>query len=178
MKQCFRCKTTKPLDQFTINKGKPKTYCKPCASAKSSQYLAKQRTTKPDFYEHNRVRQQRAREKNKKARVAMIFTNVKFHAKRRSRDLDFSLTRDLLFLLFELQEWKCKQTGIPLDLTTGKGKRPFGPAVDRIDNEKGYQISNIQIVCNVYNYAKNEFTDGDVMKFAEALIAHQGKLII
>jgi hypothetical protein len=173
VKQCFRCKETKPLEQFSINKGKPKTYCKPCSSAKSRQYLAKRRVTKPDHYEINRERQRRARETNKKMRVSMIFNNVKFHAKRRSRDLDFSLTSELLFLLFELQEWKCKQTGIPFDLTTGKGKRPFGPAVDRIKNEKGYSISNIQLVCNIYNYAKNEFTDDDVMMFANALIENK-----
>lgn len=69
-------------------------------------------------------------------------------------------------------------TGIPFDFSTGEGTKPFGPAIDRIDSKKGYSIENIRLVCNLFNFAKNRYTDDDVLRMAIALVNEAKKLII
>lgn len=57
----------------------------------------------------------------------------------------------------------CQKSGIPLDMSLGQtGKAvPFGPSIDRKDNDKGYRYDNIQIVSNIYNIGKNKHREID-----------------
>lgn len=41
---------------------------------------------------------------------------------------------------------------------TTKVCRPFAPSIDRIESKKGYTSDNIQIVCQIVNRAKNEYS--------------------
>jgi hypothetical protein len=99
-----------------------------------------------------------------------MFSAIKKRAQ--DRNIQFDLIKVELAARFEDQEWKCAKTGIEFDLSTGNGMRPFGPTLDRIDSSKGYTSENVQIVCNVYNFAKNDFDDDDVLTFAVALLNH------
>jgi hypothetical protein len=90
----------------------------------------------------------------------------------RLRGIPFSITRSDIEVLAEQQDWKCARTGLPLDLTACDGMKPFGPSIDRIDNSYGYEPGNIQLVCYMYNSAKNQFTDADVLRFASALLTY------
>jgi len=64
----------------------------------------------------------------------------------------------------------CETTGIPFDFNDRKGSwAPFSPSVDRIDSKKGYTIDNCRVVCKIYNMAKNQFTDEDVIVMSKAL---------
>jgi hypothetical protein len=95
---------------------------------------------------------------------------LKAGAKR--RNIPFLLSKSDIADLAKKQDWKCGRTGIPLDLSIAvNGKRvPFGPSIDRIDGARGYEPGNIQLVCLLYNFCKNEFTDADVLKLARALV--------
>ena len=110
------------------------------------------------------------------ARINLIFKVLKAGAKRRK--IPFVLSKSDIANLVEKQNWKCGRTGIPLDLSVGgPGKRmPFGPSIDRINSNLGYEPGNIQLVCLLYNFCKNEFTDADVLKLANALVDNSGKL--
>lgn len=46
-------------------------------------------------------------------------------------------------------------------------KSPFQPSLDRIDSSKGYEIGNVRIVWLIENYAKNTFTEEQLIEFCK-----------
>lgn len=89
-----------------------------------------------------------------RALVRTARTNAKI------KKLDFELNHVTINTLISLQNEKCCVTGIGFDYNHSSEfrARPFGPSIDRKDNTKGYTYCNIQIVCNMVNRAKSEFT--------------------
>ena len=63
----------------------------------------------------------------------------------------------------------CQKTGLPFVMDKGS-RSPFQPSVDRIDSSRGYTRDNCQIVCLIFNFAKNKFAEEDVYKFAKAFV--------
>lgn len=166
MKCCRRCKTDLPLSDFYIVKGRPTSYCRECYKIIQRENSARQRKD-PEFMRRVKSRLDRECAKRGSYRILRMFNSIKYSARRRK--IPFALLKSDLSLALDRQQWCCAKTGIPFDLTTGDGRKPFGPAVDRIRNEIGYMPGNIQIVCNVYNFAKMEFSDEDVFRMAKAL---------
>lgn len=90
--------------------------------------------------------------------------------------LEFDL--DLEWFKHELGKGTCAVTG--LDFVTPKydpgarGKRnPWTPSVDRIDNTKGYSKSNCRLVVWMYNLAKSNYAEEDVMRMCGAIVDKQ-----
>lgn len=73
---------------------------------------------------------------------------------------------------WEKQAGICPYTGWHLDLATWRRKRNKSPkqaSIDRIDNSIGYEKGNIQFVALIVNYAKNTFTDDDLVEMCKAV---------
>jgi hypothetical protein len=153
-KQCPRCK------DFFVRASIGISYCDPCRKLYNSEQSKKDKT--------RRRESQIQRYENREVRITKMFLSIKGSARR--RNLSFIVLETDIASLITKQDWKCARTGIPFDLVAGKGKRPFGPTVDRIDNDRGYEPGNIQVVCNMYNTAKMNFTDNDVLRFAYAIV--------
>jgi hypothetical protein len=49
-------------------------------------------------------------------------------------------------------------------------KTPDRASLDRIDSSKGYVNGNIQFVSYMAQIAKNEFSDGELRSFCEAVV--------
>lgn len=161
---CFRCKIDKDRSAFREKGGN--TYCRDCFREYHTEYQRKRRLD-PEYQKRINAGQLIRRQNNINSRLKAILSTIKKGAEKRG--LPFNLIFMNLQVLMLAQNYTCKQTGILFDFTMGKGKRPFGPTVDRIDSSRGYEPDNIQLVCNIYNYAKNEFSDSDVLLFANAL---------
>lgn len=114
--------------------------------------------------EHKRdryVKNQRQREFfTIKGRATMLRNRCKTRA--RKHGLQFSLSKEII--IEKLKKGVCEQTKIPLVMVKDPCN-PYSPSIDRIDNNKGYTDDNIQIVCTIYNFCKNQFTDLDVKQF-------------
>ena len=91
-------------------------------------------------------------------------------------DLTLSFLQDL----WAQQKGICPFTGwsmrLPLTSSGWTAENPFhvdSASLDRIDNTKGYLQGNVRFVAVIANYARNVFTDADVVKFASAVVQRQ-----
>jgi len=60
-----------------------------------------------------------------------------------------------------------------------QGKMPMHikrASLDRIDSSKGYVKGNIQFVCLMAQYAKNRFTESELLKFCESVTKWTGRV--
>lgn len=63
---------------------------------------------------------------------------------------------------------RCPIMDIPLQRHEGcPGGKPNSPALDRIDNSKGYTPDNIQVICHLANQMKASATPREMLKFAD-----------
>ena len=97
----------------------------------------------------------------------------------RQRKKDFDLTLEYLKELWESQNGICPFTGFELEARTydGKGDNPLNiksASLDRIDNSKGYVKGNVRFVSVMFNFARNKFSDEEVIEFAQAVINNRG----
>jgi len=86
------------------------------------------------------------------------------------KGLGFEIDLAYVMELLAENDYRCAQTGIPLQLrdpVTGATQNPYSPSLDRIDNAKGYERGNVQVVCYIFNQAKSIFTDQVVFDFIE-----------
>ena len=105
--------------------------------------------------------------------IRELYHQVKGSAAKRK--IAFSLTQDDLSALVNRSGLCCELTGIPFDLRVPRAalglkhfKRPWFPSVDRIDSSKGYQRSNVRLVCVAVNYAVGSFGDEIFLRILDA----------
>lgn len=86
------------------------------------------------------------------------------------------LTLEYLKSLWEQQQGVCPLTGwalrLPLGVVGWDGRAsPDCASLDRIDNSRGYVVGNVRFVAVIANYARSNFSDDDVVRFARAVVA-------
>lgn len=105
-------------------------------------------------------------------RCRRMLKNAKLHAK--ARGLSFSLDKE--WVLARLVYGVCEVTGIPFEIAHNwprvtSVQSPWSPSIDRKDSQLGYTKDNCRVVVWMYNSCKAEFSDADVLRFAEAFVA-------
>mgnify|MGYP000959899167 CR=1 FL=1 len=87
-----------------------------------------------------------------------------FHLKKmkRSRVLEFDIDAAYLLSLYETQKGLC---AISKYVMTYPECTLFSISVDRIDPSKGYTRDNVQLVCQGINFAKNKYSNEDMIAF-------------
>lgn len=91
------------------------------------------------------------------------------------RGILFAIDKDDLLGKWIEQEGKCALTGIKLDWRVRRGSTRGHaefkvPSVDRIDSQKNYTLSNVQIVSDCINVMKNEFTTAQFVNFCRLVV--------
>ena len=169
LKFCPTCKTEKEFSEFSpCKKGKYKlfTYCKPCASKKTSDRYHKNIVASR---ERNRLRDQLNpeaarekcrsfyREKKESDHAYLLWAAARNRAKKKG--IEFSLDRaDVVIPKI------CPVLGIELSKDTYRGFTDNSPSIDRIDSSKGYTKDNIIVISWRANSLKSNATLDELKK--------------
>ena len=81
-----------------------------------------------------------------------------------------TLTIECLMSLYEKQEGKCALTGVPMTYEQGKGKLRTNISIDRIDSKRGYDNTNIRLVCTMVNKMRQDMDDTDFMAWCKLVL--------
>ena len=160
--ECAKCGGPKEILQVVV-KGVTKTrsMCRPCHSASS--YASRKKRTKA----YNAAIRDKS-QSDINTRAYLMWSRARGRAKKYG--CEFSISREEVEVM--LQNGHCQATGIRFDLTYSSDKlNPFAPSLDKIDPKQGYTSSNTRLVCWIYNRAKGDGSDADVMQLVEALYA-------
>lgn len=80
--------------------------------------------------------------------------HMKRNATKRTKPVEFTITIEYAWNLLVEQNFKCKLSGLDIRLPVKK-KDTFTASLDRIDNNKGYVVGNIQWLHKDINRMKN-----------------------
>lgn len=106
--------------------------------------------------------------------LSIITSGCKNRARRKGIPCD--IDADFMRRMLEAQGGKCAGTGMELKPTAGRGhggKDPYTVSIDRKDPSKGYTRDNVQLVCVIYNEAKNMYNHQDVLNMARAIVKRE-----
>lgn len=85
---------------------------------------------------------------------------------------EFNLNIEQLYNLYKKQNGKCAISGIEMTATIGVGRKNTNISIDRIDNNAGYTLDNIQLVCCIVNIMKNNISLEELVYFCNNIINH------
>ena len=164
MKQCSKCKCTKPYTEFPktrTNKDGHSYLCTDCNRASSKKY---RELNKDRYYEN-----QKRRRLDEGVFVSQLFYNIKTRAKKKGLEVD--ITREYLLETLRATDYKCTVTGVEFNrYSSGRNKaNAFKASIDRIDSSKGYTKDNIRWVCWAVNQMKADRTDEEFKFWVETL---------
>jgi len=147
--------------------GKNKFYCSLSCSAKSPENLKHIVENKSDFpiWEHSHNR------RDELSPFRETFRRLK------NRDKEVTVTLESLKEIWDSQKGICPLTGWTLELPTQSKNYKLKlrtASLDRIDNSKGYAVDNVRFVSVMFNLARNQFSDEDVIEFARAVTKTTG----
>ena len=116
------------------------------------------------------------RKSRSKNAVKSLLECIRYRAKRQG--VGFDLTEDWWLAHFSQG---CAATGLDLDAPVvgsgaGRSGGPWSPHVDRIRVGGDYTMDNCRIVCGLYNMARRNWSDADVLKMATALVERRGSM--
>ena len=164
---CKTCgKTTlKPKNEVNrqTKNGRTEFYCNLKCAGKNSKNI-KHLTKFHDNFTKVKYTRQSDSLSNFRSYMKNIIKNSKYRNK--EYDVDLKYLKDL----WESQNGICPFTNKKLLIRTHSNKdkkNPYQASIDRIDNTKGYIKGNIRFVSLMFNYARNNFSDNEVLEFCK-----------
>lgn len=97
-----------------------------------------------------------------------FYTRAKDGAKRRNIEFDISIEE--IWELFEEQNKKCSLSGINLKFDSFDGAYDGNASLDRKDSEKGYTKNNCQLLTKRVNNAKHDMLNQELLEIANDMV--------
>ena len=176
MPSCSKCKKTKPVALFGMNKKWVRSICKACRSAQQKVYHKKHpekvKAKAREYYENNRDRirgKQAKAYQSSKGRAWVIVNAASKRAIKRGEPFGISV----VFVELAIRNGFCQKTGIPFDLSPCSDSHinKFAPSLDRIDPFGFYVEDNVQVVVDMYNRGKGQNVDEEFIAFCKVVAA-------
>jgi hypothetical protein len=145
--------------------GKTKFYCNNSCAGKNKIAHLKD-------YQNNFKKTKYIRKPDQYSNFRWYIKNIAKNSKKRKQDYDIDL--EYLDKLWQDQKGICPFTKEKLELKTHNYNKvlnkPYQASLDRIDNTKGYIKGNVRFVALMFNYAKNNFSDDQVLQFCQKIV--------
>jgi len=107
------------------------------------------------LYRLNRDKRKESVRKAVQKSPEAFIKNLLYHIRKKSNKHVVSIDYDHLINLYEKQRHKCALSGLTM---TFEFNNPRSISIDRIDSLKGYEVGNVQLVCQAFNWMKNKMT--------------------
>lgn len=167
---CSSCGKTTPKPKNEINRqirrGRTNFFCNRKCAGKDNKNVERLQKFENNFKYTKYIRQP---DKYSNFRWYMKVIRQSSKQSNKEYDVDCEYLKDL----WEEQKGICPFTNKSLILRTHSKdslKNPYSASVDRIDNTKGYVKGNIRFVALIYNYARNIFSDDEVINFCNNVV--------
>jgi len=156
-KICSRCKKDLPLSKefFHVSKFLADGFNSHCKDCRKGTYY-KRREPVQDL----------------KRLLTERFSDLKTRTKKKRVKYDIALDFDVEYLL-ELwveQSGRCAISGIKMTSLLYEGHIKTNVSIDRVDSNKGYSKSNIQLVCSIVNKMKLDMTKEELMFYCKEIL--------
>lgn len=102
---------------------------------------------------------------------ASFWQNIMFGATK-TRKLDFNISMEYAWSIYEKQNKKCALTGLPIRFQLKRGDYNATASLDRIDSSAGYIEGNIQWVHKRINTMKWDLSQSEFVKFCKLVAKH------
>lgn len=100
------------------------------------------------------------------------------HLSRRSKNRGYSCTvtvKDLMEL-YKNQNGKCAITGMDMTIDRSPGQwHTYNVSVDRINNDKGYDLNNVQLVCQHINVMRGTLSVEEFLSLCKEIVKRISK---
>lgn len=149
MKICNGCNIKLPLTSFSKNKDgalKVRSICKKCDSTYQRLHYIKWLT---------------------KADHLIVILKAKLALNKEAKK---NIKIEDLLNLWKKQDGICAISGIKMTHVRGKGRINTNVSIDRIENNRGYTLDNIQLVCDRVNIMKNTMSLTELIYFCNEIV--------
>lgn len=147
-KLCRGCSIEKPITEFHLHKGKPRSRCKECRRLERIDYSLRPEVVQrsKDYYQEHKVE---FRDRMRDYYHSLVGQYHQYKKRAVKSNFEFTITKEDCKAFYRTDCYYCG--GLIKDL-----------GIDRIDNSIGYVLSNCVPCCSVCNFmkgtlAKDEF---------------------
>lgn len=90
------------------------------------------------------------------------------------RGYQFNITMQQVWNMYEKQNKQCKLSGVTIQFCRSfrKNQKHHSVSIDRIDNNKGYTIDNIQLIHKKINIMRHVMSISEFIKWCELIYKH------
>jgi len=169
---CALCGNESEKPAAEINKqrkkGRSKFYCSRKCAGKTKNNLKHLSKFKNNFVDTKYIRQ-----RDKYAGFRWYMKVIKKSSKKRNHSYDVDIK--YLETLWKQQEGICpftKQKLVLKKYSDDNTSTPYSASIDRIDNNKGYLKGNVRFVALMFNYARNRFSEDNVIEFCKQVASN------
>lgn len=149
-------------------RGRSEFYCSRKCAGKTKKNLKHLSKFKNNFLNTKYIRQ-----KDKYAGFRWYMKVIKKSSKKRNQPYDVDIK--YLEMLWKQQDGICpftKQKLVFKKYSDDNISVPYSASIDRINNSKGYIKGNIRFVALMFNYARNRFSDDQVLHFCKQVASN------
>lgn len=154
-RKCITCHRNLSIDQYETKANKKGTFTRRmCRSCTQSQREAS-KSSNPESYLKN------------------LFAQLK--SSRKDSGIEWNIDIEYIYNIWHKQEGRCALSGMHMTWQKGNGSVHYSASIDRKNNDVGYIVGNIQLVCSMVNRMKHTLNDSELYWWAKNIVDYREK---